>query len=173
MAAADGAGSWRDSHHGTVSDRRPALLVLLCCMLMGGCKRGVHYDIDHVLRAVELDRAARTLTLRYEILEREVWQQWPCFAHGCGDSERLPGQAYDLGWQLPAEETGASIPYASFGSHVRPGSRSHRLDVSSSLAYGDGAVRFTEDDHIGRFPVLMYDRLSCWRALPCFIRAPA
>ena len=148
------------------------LVVMICGVLIAGCKGGVRYEIDHTLRAIEFDRASRTLTVRYEILERQVWRQRPCFAHGCGDSKRLPGQAFDLSWNLSKDETGASIPYTSFGPHVRTGSRSHRLDVAGSLAYGDAAVRFTEDDHIGRFPVLMYDSSSCWRALPCLATAP-
>lgn len=152
--------------------RARLLTILTCCSIFAGCKADIHYDINHDLRAIDFDHAAQTLTVRYEILERQVWRQWPCFAHGCGDSKRLPGQAFDLSWKLPKDETGAAIPYTSFGPHVRAGSRSERLDVAGALTYGDVARRFTEDDHIGRFPVLMYDSLSCWDALPCHVTAP-
>ncbi len=145
----------------------------ICVALIAGCKANVHYDINHVLRAVEFDRESRALTVRYEIRERQVWRQWPCFAHGCGDSKELPRQVFDLSWKLPEDEAGADIPFTSFGPHVEAGSRSQRLDVSGKLTFGDSAIRFTADDHIGRFPVHMYDPFLCWDALPCYdIAAP-
>lgn len=146
--------------------------IIICSALVTACKAGVHYDINHVLRAVDYDRASQALTVRYEILERQVWRQWPCFAHGCGDSKRLPTQAYDLTWKLSEEETEAVIPYASFRPHIPAGSRSERLEVADELTFGDGATRFTEDDQIGRFPVLMYDSFLCWDALPCHVTTP-
>ncbi len=149
------------------------LTISICCAVIAGCKSNVHYDINHVLRAVEFDRASQTLTVRYEIRERQVWREWPCFGHGCGNSKKLPAQVFDLTWQLPGDETEAAIPYTSFGPHVSKGSRSERLDVSSALTFGDTARKFTEDDHIGRFPVLMYDAYLCWDALPCYdVMAP-
>ncbi len=55
------------------------LSAVLCCFLIGGCKRDVHYEIDHELRAIELDRTSQTLAVRYDILERQVWQQSALF----------------------------------------------------------------------------------------------
>lgn len=149
------------------------LIIAICCALIAGCKAGVHYEINHVLRAVELDRGSQTLTVRYEIRERQVWRQRPCFAHGCGDSKKLPSQVFDLSWKLPEDEIEAAILHTSFGPHIPTGSRSQRLAVASAVTFGDSARRFTEDDHIGRFPVLMYDSLQCWDALPCYdVMAP-
>lgn len=145
-----------------------SLALAICCALVAGCKAGIHYDINHVLRAVEFDRGSQTLALRYEIRERQGWREWPCFGHGCGNSKELSAQVFDISWTLPEDETGAAIPHTSFGPQVRAGSRSERLDVSSELTFGDSARRFTEDDHIGRFPVLMYDSFVCWDALPCY-----
>ena len=148
------------------------LPLAICCALIAGCKANVHYEINHTLRAVEFDRVPQALTVRYEIRERQVWRQWPCFGHGCGDSKELPRQVFDLSWKLPEDAKGSAIPHESFGPHVRAGSRSQRLDVSETLTFGDSAIRFTEDDHIGRFPVHMYDQYLCWDALPCYETAP-
>jgi hypothetical protein len=145
-----------------------AACLAVCGVLIAGCKSNVHYDINHVLRAVKFDRASQTLSVRYEIRERQVWRQRPCFGHGCGDSKELPAQVLDLSWTLPEDETRAAIPHTSFGPHVRMGSRSERLDVSHELTFGDSARRFTKDDRLGPFPVLMYDSYVCWDALPCY-----
>jgi hypothetical protein len=132
----------------------PFLIIFSFCTLLTACKLDVTYEIDHELRAIELDRSARSLTLRYEIQESRVWQQWPCVAHGCGDSERLATQTFDLEWSLPAHSPDTTIAHVGFRPHVRESSRSSRDDVASALVVGKGAVQFTEDDRIGRFPVL-------------------
>lgn len=141
-------------------------------VLLSACEADVNCEIDHELRAVDLFREEGRIALRYEIRERRVWQQWPCLAHSCGDSEPLPTQRFDLAWTLPANDTQAPVPYTHFGPHDPEGARSVRDEMAKDFVTGKGAVRFTEGDRLGALEVLKYDKTLCWRALPCFVFTP-
>ncbi len=152
------------------------LIALAVCSALAACQRDVETDITHQLRSTRLEEANGAFATRYQIRTIRSWTRWPCFSHGCGDSEELDKQVYELRWHLPGEpfrsaESAPTVPLTEFRKLALAESDRNRttLEDDDRLGSGELPVQFTPESRVGSWPVREDGGVGCRRSLPCFV----